>query len=376
MNKVSFKMRICAILLALLVACPLSVLAPMHAQAEETDSVVTLPDSNPVLDKSSITFNLSDCYKYSDGFYEPVEGKNYIKVSGIASGDSAPVATSSSSNLKIYWNDWDIDSNGNIVYYYYYVVKGKGTYNVSFATSNGKKVTATIKALNFYYKRSSKNFRDGYKSWVSGLSTLIMYKGETTQLATVGQIGKVTWKSTNTKIAKVSSTGKVTAIGSGRATIQAKNSGITINYRIEVASKTAIKAVRYCIKNYNSKYSQSKRMKKGYYDCSSFVWRNYKSAGKKLKSYCPTAADMAKWCVSNKVMRYKGNVPTSKLLPGDLIFECGAKNGRYKGIYHVDMYQGNTSSLTVARTKYWGSKMYNVMVARPCGGRCKMVTYK
>lgn len=53
------------------------------------------------------------------------------------------------------------------------------------------------------------------------------------------------------------------------------------------------------------------------------------------------------------------------MMPGDLIFECGSDNGRYKGIYHVDLYVGNGVSLTVARSKYWFEGSTDVIVARP-----------
>jgi cell wall-associated NlpC family hydrolase len=59
-------------------------------------------------------------------------------------------------------------------------------------------------------------------------------------------------------------------------------------------------------------------------------------------------------------------VDVSKLRPGDLIFETGENNGRYKGIYHVDLYTGNYSSLTVERTKWYGDTMTGVIIARPC----------
>ena len=34
------------------------------------------------------------------------------------------------------------------------------------------------------------------------------------------------------------------------------------------------------------------------------------------------------------------NITKMKLRPGDLVFQTGAKNGRYKGIYHVEMFVG------------------------------------
>jgi cell wall-associated NlpC family hydrolase len=109
----------------------------------------------------------------------------------------------------------------------------------------------------------------------------------------------------------------------------------------------------------------------GKYDCSSYIYRAYKDAGKILgtsKNWAPTAADLAKWCNEKGYVLYTETqtVDTSKLLPGDLIFETGENNGRYKGIYHVDLYVGNGYTLTVQRTKYWSSGTTTVIVARPC----------
>jgi len=63
-------------------------------------------------------------------------------------------------------------------------------------------------------------------------------------------------------------------------------------------------------------------MRKGYVDCSSFVWKSYKPYGVNFgsKSYAPTAADIAKWCGKKKKLlklsTYNGK--SDRLLPGDL----------------------------------------------------------
>ena len=109
-------------------------------------------------------------------------------------------------------------------------------------------------------------------------------------------------------------------------------------------------------------------MQKGYYDCSSYVWRSYASDKFYIggsKNWAPTAADLAKWCADKGYVKLNGKIKYSKMMPGDLIFECGADNGRYKGIYHVDLYVGNGVSLTVARSKYWYEGSADVIVARP-----------
>jgi cell wall-associated NlpC family hydrolase len=112
-------------------------------------------------------------------------------------------------------------------------------------------------------------------------------------------------------------------------------------------------------------------MAEGKYDCSSYIYRAYKDAGVTLgtsKNWAPTAAELGKWCSDKGYVLYYEDeeVDVTKLRPGDLIFETGENNGRYKGIYHVDLYTGNFSSLTVERTKYYGETMTGVIIARPC----------
>ncbi len=91
--------------------------------------------------------------------------------------------------------------------------------------------------------------------------------------------------------------------------------------------------------------SQAKRMDKGYFDCSSLVWRAYHSQGINLmqKKWAPTAADLGKYLVGKhkKVASADWkNYEKLKFQVGDLLFETGENNGRYKGIYHVEMFGG------------------------------------
>ena len=94
------------------------------------------------------------------------------------------------------------------------------------------------------------------------------------------------------------------------------------------------------------KTSQPKRMQEKFYDCSSLVWKSYHKNGVNfgVAYYAPVAADMGKWCVQHKKLVSGGlsqaNIQNMKLNPGDVMFETGQKNGRYKGIYHVEMITG------------------------------------
>ena len=47
-------------------------------------------------------------------------------------------------------------------------------------------------------------------------------------------------------------------------------------YKAEVTSYKAVKAIAKAKKAKGCRYSQPRRMRKGYYDCSSLIWRCYK----------------------------------------------------------------------------------------------------
>ena len=88
-------------------------------------------------------------------------------------------------------------------------------------------------------------------------------------------------------------------------------------------------------------------MQSGYYDCSSLVWRAYKKAGVtvvKNTGWAPVAADIGRWLIVTKNRDYwkmtYNRVIKFKFKPGDLGFQTGSSNGRYKGIYHVEMFAG------------------------------------
>lgn len=140
---------------------------------------------------------------------------------------------------------------------------------------------------------------------------------------------------------------KVKAKKNGNAVVYAKIGNQKVGCAVSVVTKKrravinkAKKIARTC------KYSQAKRMSDKYYDCSSLVWKAYQKEGKSFgnKNYAPVAADIAKWCASHKRWVKGGdsykNISKMKLRPGDLLFGTGANNGRYKGIYHVEMFVG------------------------------------
>jgi cell wall-associated NlpC family hydrolase len=203
-------------------------------------------------------------------------------------------------------------------------------------TINGKEFTVTLNIVKVGLK-----------------SSLLLATKKTAQLKTTGIKTGVKWSSTNPKVVKVSSGGKVTAKKNGNAVIKAVLSTdqgeFTLGCAVSVVTQKRYKAIKKAIRIVKtSTYSQPKRMQNGYYDCSSLVWRAYKYAGISLmsSSYAPVAAELGKWIVQKK-KKVKGglsesNVQGMKLHAGDLMFETGLNNGRYKGIYHVEMITGYT----------------------------------
>lgn len=332
--------------------------------------------ASPELEDSRLVLNVYQVSKDSDGYYALWNG-NEIGVSGLDDESIVTVKTSSGS-LKA---DEPYVYNGRASIYVY--PKATGTYTVT-VTVDGIDLTCEVVVCELFFARNGKTATDGDSVvWTEGRSMLAMYKGESTALSVKGVPagGSIKWSSSNPSVASVSQSGRVAARGLGAATITAEYEGFALTYGVGVSYKDAVKALRYCFKYYGSTYSQKHRMEKGSYDCSSFVWRAYHSAGRNLgsnKNWAPTAADMAKWCVKNKYMIYEGTVSTAKLLPGDLIFECDPSeaNGRYKGIYHVDMYQGNNTSITVERQKIYGGTLSNVMIGRPCGTKASGLSAK
>ncbi len=172
-------------------------------------------------------------------------------------------------------------------------------------------------------------------------------KGKRTTLRVKGTKDKPVWSSSNTRVAKVSSDGTVRFRKTGNAVITADFNGKKVGCAVSVISPGLLKVVKRAKKIGTTwKYSQPKRMQTGYYDCSSLVWKSYSRIGKKfgLANYAPVAADLAKWCESHgKVLTKsytRAHIQKMKFRPGDLMFETGADNNRYKGIYHVEMFTG------------------------------------
>lgn len=207
----------------------------------------------------------------------------------------------------------------------------EGTFTFKFRL-NRKEFLIKIKINRVYMKKDS---------------LLLTQKGKYS-LSLKGYKGKLKWYSTNKKVATVTQKGNVSAKKkSGCSIIYVQMGDCRIGCAVNVVTakmknviNTAKKIGRTC------KYSQPKRMRAGFYDCSSLVWKSYRKIGKTFgdKHYAPVAASIAKWCAVRKRMIKGGmsykNLQAMKFKPGDLLFPSGSNNKRYKGIYHVEMFVG------------------------------------
>ena len=159
----------------------------------------------------------------------------------------------------------------------------------------------------------------------------------------------IEWSSSNSRVT-VDSSGRVRAKKLGASCIKAKYQGYTYYWVVNVSSAKKAKVIAVGRDIAKGTYSQPRRMQQGFYDCSSLVWRAYKPYGYNFGSntYAPVAASEANYLYNRGKMIAgaigKSNTQKLKLRPGDLLFEGGAANGRWGGIYHVEMFAGYTIS--------------------------------
>lgn len=201
-------------------------------------------------------------------------------------------------------------------------------------------LTVTINGKTFTISVSVSRLEITKRSYVTK-------KGKKLQLRVKGTGEKPVWSSSNSRVAKVSKNGTVRFRRNGNAVITADFNGKRLGCAVSVISAKLLKVVRRAKKIGSTwKYSQPKRMQKGYYDCSSLVWKSYSLIGKTfgMRHYAPVAANLAKWCKNHGKVLAKSYTRTQiqkmKFRPGDLMFETGQDNQRYKGIYHVEMFTG------------------------------------
>lgn len=180
------------------------------------------------------------------------------------------------------------------------------------------------------------------------LTSALMYVKQKRMISVTGAPAgsKIRFASSNRRVAVINSKGKITAKASGNTVIYATVGTVRLGCVVSVATKKKVRAIKRATRiATTSRYSMPRRMKKGYYDCSSLVWRAYKPEGFTFgnKKFAPTAALEAKYLAGRK--RIRGNISYDRCQKlryraGDVAFLTGARNGRYKGIYHVEMFRG------------------------------------
>jgi cell wall-associated NlpC family hydrolase len=195
-----------------------------------------------------------------------------------------------------------------------------------------------------------------------------VYKGQSGEFLEIeDSSGEITWSVNKPELLDISEDGELIPLKVGNAVVTVTvtpDSSETMSksstsdedetevyeYYISICKKKAYKAIKKARAALGSAYSQEKRMEKGYYDCSSLIWRSYSPYGITFDetTWAPTAADQGLWCDENgKTIASKAvQVSSLKLVPGDLIFYAkNADNGRYKKIYHVAMFEGYQAEL-------------------------------
>ena len=182
-------------------------------------------------------------------------------------------------------------------------------------------------------------------------TSLVISEGGTHQLKIRGEgAGRIEWSSVNPDIAEVDANGKIIGKTKGNTLIMAKVNGKTFGCVVSVTSEIRKNVVEWArAYSLKSRYSQSRRMEEGYYDCSSLAWRAYNKFGFNIMStnYAPTAAAMGQFYDKNGRIVEGGlsdeNVNKMVFEPGDLFFmEGAANNGRYRNVYHVEIISGYT----------------------------------
>jgi hypothetical protein len=226
------------------------------------------------------------------------------------------------------------------------------TYHDKIAVSGLKEgngtITATIDGNSYKIKYVTLN------PVISSIPSVIS-KGKTTKLKVSGIEGiQVVYSSRNKKIASIKSDGTIKGVRSGVTYVDVKFADYTLSVRVEVAAtgmQKIINRATYIVNHW--KYSQAKRMKNGYYDCSALVWKGYKiykNYQKKLGSstWAYSAGELFDYLYKKGQIVYFGYTGIDNMKPGDLIFYGDYENavkystpGRTLDIYHVAMYAGN-----------------------------------
>lgn len=228
---------------------------------------------------------------------------------------------------------------------------GSTTITYQVPLGNGEVSTGTLDVRVFDIDLGKRSF--------TGMN-YVLYKGLTAK-PTLSGLPKGTWQTSNAAVAKVSSKGTISYKGLGACEVRGTSGPIEVIIPVDCTYKKAYQAVKNGFADANSSitYSQGKRMKANYRDCSSFVSRCYWDSSLKRKifaiggnvgkSWALTAADQAKWLNGQKKCVAKKGILAHQLLAGDTVHtqtNYAGVNKRYRNIDHVTLYVGAGMVLT------------------------------
>ena len=274
-------------------------------ESRELNVYVTDPQYEPIPEDDYLfvqnythTLNITGASRFSDVEYK--------------SGDENVVRF-----VKGYW--------GN----YYLELVGAGTAKITFKI-DGKKFTDTVTVFD--------------PTLSSEVVLLKKKKKQTLSVSGLPSGIETDFSSADKKIASVSKEGTIKAKKAGSTYISV-NCGDQVYFTCSVTvctNKKAIKVAKAAYSHIGAEYSQEKRMKDDYFDCSSLAWRSYTEGGIKnfagATDYAPTAAGLAKELEEEGYKISDNALSPDELLPGDLLFYSSSTNDRYLDIDHVAMY--------------------------------------
>ena len=344
-----------------------------YADYKITSPTGAVSFSNDELFKVSIKISvLPDLSRVA---FDTTEADIYINASGIAKGKSGAGCASFTLTGTDFIFDQSTDPGAVFVTadtkYFSYSVSNN-VFTLFCSKTGDRTVTVRIGPKTMELKLHVKKLKQ------KGSVSKLVVKGKSTTLSLYQAEGEgfkkidpalIKWKASNSR-ATVDSNGKVRAKKVGATCIRGTYKGYTYYWMVNVSTAKKAKVIAAGREIAKGTYSQPRRMQEAYYDCSSLVWRAYKPYGYNFGSdyYAPVAASEAKYLYDRGKMIPgaigKTNTTKLKLKPGDLLFEGGATNGRWGGIYHVEMFAGYSISSIGSD----GKPVYiNTWVNRPDG---------
>ena len=204
---------------------------------------------------------------------------------------------------------------------------------------NSQKITLTVdgKKLTFKVVFSNPTLKQNVQVVKRGKTLTVPVKG-------LKSGSTVQYQIADENIAYINEAGKVKGKKLGTTWLSINADGKIINVLVVVQKGKMYKVVKYAANQIGvAKYSQEKRMSKGYYDCSSLVWRSYKAAGLNIGN--------TTWALNSdgfanhyykKGKHYIGKkLKTNKKLKcGDIIIRGKYKKGKAQ-TYHAELYIGD-----------------------------------